>query len=190
MFLFWSCMVSDISQHLCMKSQPRKAVGAGSKDSLGSTQHLCLNLSLQRLPVGCPKSRQLFWGNKAQIHISPHGNVKRKKENMGKRGEGRNQISESCRREVIKDHATMRGIHRGNMELSSSGQVWSSSLAITLGAQKLKRQECPQRDQKGQHPLKLHYVLDANEARCHESPTVSLPCVGCVLSDAVTLLSS
>lgn len=79
---------------------------------------------------------------------------------------------------------------RLNMELSSFGQVWSSSSAITLGAQKLKRQECHQTDQKGQHPLKHHYVLDANEAQCHESSTVSLLCVGCELFDAVTLLSS
>lgn len=77
---------------------------------------------------------------------------------------------------------------RLNMELSSFGQAWSSSLAITLGAQKLKRQKCPQRAQKGQHPLKHHYVLDANESQCHESSTVSLPCVGCVLFDALTLL--
>lgn len=76
------------------------------------------------------------------------------------------------------------------MELSSFGQVWSSSLGITLGAQKLKRQDCPQTDQKGHHPLKHHYVLDANDPQCHESSTVSLPCVRCALFDAVTLLSS
>jgi len=76
------------------------------------------------------------------------------------------------------------------MELSSFSQAWSSSSAITLGAQKLKRQECPQTDQKGQHPLKRHYVLDANEPQRRESSTVSLPCVGCALFDAVTLLSS
>lgn len=52
-----------------------------------------------------------------------------------------------------------------------------------------KRQECPQTDVKGQHPLRHHYVLDANEPWCHESSTVSLPRVGCELFDAVTLLS-
>jgi len=71
-----------------MKSQPRKAVRADSEDMLVSARHLCLNLSLGRLPAGCPTSRQLFWGNKAQIHISPQANLKGKKENMGMRDEG------------------------------------------------------------------------------------------------------
>lgn len=56
--LIWSYMMSKTSPDIfAIQSQPGKAVRVGSEDLLVSAQHLCLNLSLQRLPAGCPTSR-------------------------------------------------------------------------------------------------------------------------------------